>query len=131
MSSLPPGIPIPILGLQDLRQWATDLTSYLVGELALFREVVNSGLDFGDGIAFSGNFRGAWLKDQVTDATPDTETAYTHNLGVVPIGFLVFKRDKAGVIYSGSTAWTTSQLTLRSNLASVTFTALVLPPSTE
>lgn len=131
MSSLLPGLPIPRLALNDIRKWSDELVDYLVAEMALFREIVNSGLDFGDAIAFSGNFRGAWLKDQVTHATPDTETAYTHNLGIVPIGYLVFKRDKAGVIYSGSTAWTTSQLTLRSNLASVTFTALVLPPSTE
>ena len=61
-----------------------------------------------------------------THATPDTETAYAHTLGAVPIGYIVLNADKAGVIYSGGSAWTATNIYLRSDVASVTATVFLL-----
>ena len=60
-----------------------------------------------------------------TDGTPDTESAHTHTLKRVPIGYIVIKRDKAGVIYDGTTAWTDTTIYIRSNVASVAATIMV------
>ena len=109
----------------DWRAWAEDLIRTTSVESLILRAVINGRLTFGDGTD-TGNFEAVWLKDQVTNATPDTDTSYSHNIGRTPIGLFVLKRDKAGVIYAGSGAWTSTALTLRSNVASVTFTALVI-----
>lgn len=56
-----------------------------------------------------------------TNATPDTEDAFTHSLGRIPKGFLVVSKDKAGDIYDGGTANTTTALNLKCSVASVAF----------
>lgn len=56
-----------------------------------------------------------------TNATPNTEDAFTHTLGRVPKGFMVVGKDKAGDIYDGGTANTTTVLNLKCAVASVAF----------
>lgn len=60
-----------------------------------------------------------------TDATPDTESSHAHTLKRVPTGYLVASKDKAGIIYDGSTTNTTTTLYLRSDTASVTAKVIV------
>lgn len=55
-----------------------------------------------------------------TNATPDTEDAFAHTLGSVPVGYIVLSKDKAGHIYDGSSSWTSTNIYLRSDVASVT-----------
>lgn len=71
------------------------------------------------------NVAGEW-QVVTTNATPDTEDAFSHGLGTVPQGYIVVKRDKAGVIYDGSTSWTSSNIYLRSDVASVTATIFLI-----
>lgn len=61
-----------------------------------------------------------------TNATPDTESSFAHTLGRVPRGFIVITKDKAGDMYAGSTANTSSLIYLRNAVASVAFTAYVI-----
>lgn len=61
-----------------------------------------------------------------TSATPDAENTIAHTLGAVPIGHLVVKQDKAGSLYSGTTTWSSTNIYLKSNVASVTFTVFLL-----
>jgi len=126
---LTPFIPQPG-GYTEWRGWASDFYRAISEELMAMKIVFAERLTFGDATA-NDNIAGRWLKDQSTHATPDTEVIYDHNLGVVPVGILVVKQDKAGVIYAGSTAWTTTQISLKCSVASTTFTAFLLAPPTE
>jgi len=60
-----------------------------------------------------------------TPGTPDTEFAVPHGLGVIPSGFLVIDKDKAGDTYRGATTWSTEQIYLKTDVATVTLTLLV------
>jgi hypothetical protein len=57
--------------------------------------------------------------------TPNSNEAITHNLGYVPTGFLVTSQSNAGVIYSGSSAWTATSIFLSSTVASTVATIIV------
>lgn len=83
------------------------------------REILNGGLRFEDNFSIE-------LKTITTHATPDTETAYTHTLKRVPIGFIVYDRNKAGILYAGSSANTATTIYIRSNVASVTAKILII-----
>jgi len=64
-----------------------------------------------------------------TSATPDAENTVSHTLGSVPVGCLVLGQDKAGSLYQLSdtgTAWTSSNLYLKCDVASVTFLVFLL-----
>lgn len=82
---------------------------------------------FGDGTTGDRgeNVSGEFLT-VTTNATPDTETSFSHTLGAVPVGYIVLSKDKAGVIYDGTTSWTSSAIYLRSNVASVTAKVFLL-----
>jgi hypothetical protein len=60
-----------------------------------------------------------------SNGTPDTQDTVAHQLGRTPTGFLVINRDKAGVVYKGASAWTSSNIYLKCNVASVAVTMLV------
>ncbi len=114
----------------DWKEWARDVARILSVEALVLRSVVNGRLTFGDGVD-QGNFEAAWLKDNVTSATPDTDTVFSHNIGRTPFGVLLALQDKAASIYKGAGTWSATTLTLRANVASVTFTGLVLVAPTD
>lgn len=72
----------------------------------------------------AGNFNAQWITF-TSDATPDAENTVAHKLERVPTGYLVGQRNKAGVLYNGSTTWTTSNIYLKCDVASVTFRIFV------
>lgn len=80
-----------------------------------------SGTDGTEGENISGEFQVF-----TTSATPDAENTIAHTLGAVPIGYIVLKQDKAGSLYSGTTTWTSTNIYLKSDIASVTFTVFLL-----
>ena len=83
-------------------------------------------ISFGDGTdGYSENIDGEF-QVITTNATPDTEDAIAHTLGSVPVGYLIVKQDKAGSIYTGTTSWTSTNIYLRSDVASVTATIFLL-----
>lgn len=55
----------------------------------------------------------------------DTEFAVTHNLNRIPIGFHVVRQNKAGSFYDSGTAWTTTQIFLKCNVANATATFFI------
>ena len=60
-----------------------------------------------------------------TNAVPGTETTHSHLLERIPIGFIVISQDKAGTIYNSNNANTDSLLKVKSDIASITFKAIV------
>ena len=54
-------------------------------------------------------------------AVADTEFELEHNLGRVPAGFIIIKKDKAGTIYDSGTAWTKNSVFLKCDKSSMTF----------
>lgn len=74
------------------------------------------------------NLYGQWLT-LTTNGTPDTEDTFNHTCGVIPVGFLVVWQDKAGSLYQSPTSgtdWTISTISLKCNVASVTFKIFLL-----
>ena len=68
------------------------------------------------------NIAGQWITI-TTNAIANTETTFAHTMGSVPIGYNVMWKDKAGDIYQGpttGTAWTSSAISLKCSVASVT-----------
>lgn len=86
--------------------------------------VINGQLGFGDGSQLD-NMAGAWANVTSSVAT-GTEFAITHNLGYVPIGYLVFTQNKPASFYLGSSAWTTTQIFLKADNSSVAVKLFIL-----
>ena len=70
------------------------------------------GSDGFKGENISGEFR---VKSDTGNA--DTEFSITHTLGASPIGYIVTKINKAGVIYDSGTTWTSDTIYLKCNVA--------------
>ena len=82
------------------------------------RTLINKGLRPSD------NFD-AFEISITTNATPGVETAIAHGLKRVPSGYWVVKRNKAAHIYDGGTAWTSENIYVRSDVATVTARIIV------
>lgn len=64
-----------------------------------------------------------------SNATPNTEDTVPHNLGSVPVGYIVISKDKSGDIYQKATtgtAWSKTNLYLKCTVASVNVTIFLL-----
>ena len=96
-----------------------DLEKALDKFFSELRAILNNGIRPGDNLD-------AQTVSVTTHATPDTEIAVAHTLKRVPTGYIVLGRDKAGLIYTGATAFSASSIYLKSNVASVTATILIL-----
>jgi hypothetical protein len=62
-------------------------------------------------------------------ATPDTEFSVTHTVGAIPKGYIIMWQDKAGSMYQGPTTgtnWTTTAVSLKCSVASVTFNVFLI-----
>lgn len=60
-----------------------------------------------------------------SNGLPDTEDAIVHLLGRKPIRFIVTYKDKAADVYNSGTAWTSTQIYLKTNVASAAIKLLV------
>ena len=96
-------------------------------QLQKIEEILNGRLTFGD---FTGpdNVMGVWKL--VSGAGAGAEFPVLHNLGVVPMGFILMVPPVAGVVNRGATVWNKTQLFLTCTVASQTFTIFVVPPPT-
>ncbi len=95
----------------DIFNTLTDFHNRLVA-------ILNRGIRFSDNVD-------CVLITTTTSATPDAENTVAHTLGKVPSGYIVYSQDKAGSLYLGGTAWTSSNIYLKSNIASVAFKIIV------
>jgi hypothetical protein len=83
-----------------------------------------TGTDGDRGENLSGEFQ-----QFTTSATPDAENTIAHTVGAIPVGYIVLWQDKAGSLYQGPTTgtnWTSSNVYLKSDVASVTFLVFLL-----
>jgi len=93
--------------------------------LQLF-ECLKGRIRFGGGI---DGYRGENISGEfqvVTSANADTEFSVSHTLGAVPIGYIVIKVDKAGVVYDSGTTWTSTTIYLKCSEAATTMTLFLL-----
>ena len=79
-----------------------------------------SGAEFSDMFDSLIPLAGVEVDNITMDATADTDTTITHNLGRVPAGYIVIRSSGSGVVYDGSTPadWTATTFTLRCSAAS-------------
>lgn len=103
----------------NIKQVDTDL-------LTLFT-CLQGRVRFGAGTDGSGgeNMAGQWQVVADTGSV-NTEFSVTHTLGSVPVGYLVIRINKAGVIYDSGTTWTSSTIYLKCSVANATVTLFLL-----
>lgn len=112
---------IPNLAREGI-EWLRDLTIRL-------RRTVDGHIGFGDGLEIDNMF-GSWVS-YTSNAVANTEDTVAHNLGLIPIGFLVFSIDKNGTVYKGPTAWTTTNIFLKCSAASAAILLFIPGPSNK
>ena len=60
----------------------------------------------------------------ISSGTPDAENTVAHTIGSIPKGYIVMWQDKSASLYQGpstGTAWTTSNVYVKCNVASVQY----------
>lgn len=88
--------------------------------------VVNGSIEFGSPANGPVNIAGYWL-NVVTPGVADTEFTVNHNLQYIPTGIIVVSVDKAAIVYSSrKNQWTTTQLFLKCNQATVSLIGFVI-----
>lgn len=106
---------------QDPTSLVGFLQSFVIDLFNILRNI-----SFGDGTnSCTAQNTDTRFVDGTTDVTPGTEKVFAHVLGRVPVGIIFTGQDKAGSIYKGSTVWTATNIYLKSDIASVTFKALI------
>lgn len=98
---------------QMLQKWMRNLVTL----------VINGHIGFGDG-TLRDNLDGAWAT--TTFALANTDVTLTHNLGRVPVGYIVMTKSQAGDVYTGSIASTKTQITLRCSVAGTTVSLFIV-----
>lgn len=86
-----------------------------------FRKVVTI---LNRGITFSENVD-CRLDSFTSSGTPDAENTIAHGLGKVPIGYIIYGLNKAAIVYTGTTTWTSTNIYLKVNVASVAVKIIV------
>jgi hypothetical protein len=76
------------------------------------------------GLLFSDNFN-CYIGTLTTSAIAGTESGIAHGLKRTPSGYIITSRDKAAIIYDGSTGWDSTNIYVRSNVASVAINIMV------
>lgn len=84
--------------------------------------VINGNIGFGNGVVID-NIDGAWAN--ATTGLANTDFTLVHNLGRVPIGYLLVQSDIATVVYTGSVAATTTNITLKATGATATIRVFI------
>ena len=102
----------------NMRRLEQDLSQLFLCSQGRVRFGTGTDADRGENI--SGEFQ------VVTTAGADTEFTVAHNLGAVPIGFLVVRSDKGGVVYDSGSTWTDSAIKLKCSTATTTLTLFLL-----
>lgn len=79
---------------------------------------------FDRGVNFESNIDAVSVSF-TSNLVPDTQDTITHTLGRVPIGFIVTSLDRAATVYASGTAFTSTQIFLRTNVASAAVRLIV------
>lgn len=105
--------------LRDLDDDIKNLSFFTQGRVSF-----GTGTDGDRGQNMSGEFQ-----QFTSDATPNTEFNVAHTIGSIPIGAIIMHQDKAGHLYQGPTTgtnWTSTQVSFKSDVASVTFNVFLV-----
>lgn len=78
----------------------------------------NGLINFGNGLT-RDNIDGEWVSF-VTPGAVNTNFTVTHNLGRIPVGYIIMTKNAACDIYTGTVAGTATQFTLKATVAGVT-----------
>jgi len=105
---------IDIIGVRNLPMLLNSLKEHSNNLL----RILNNGIKFEDQLDSKE-------KTQTDTGAADTEFSITHELGRVPVGYLVKKIDKGGVIYESGTAWTSETIYLKSTIANCNVTLYI------
>lgn len=89
-------------------KFEVDLVDRLIRYTAKLGNIINKGVRAAD------NWDAQTIS--VTLATANTEQAVAHTLKRIPVGYIVLSMDKVATIYDGTTAWTTTNVYIRSNV---------------
>jgi len=87
-------------------------------------KILNGLFSFGDGTN-RDNIAGNWV-NVTTPVAPNTDFAVNHNLGQLPVGYLVMQKSAACDVYTGSVAATKTQITLRATVGGVALRLFVV-----
>lgn len=104
--------------LQDLKPYEINL------EFFNLKNVVNGRIQFGTTDGKNRNVDGQMVS--ATFGAANTDLTIIHNLGAIPVGYLVFRNSNGGVIYDGSVAFTKTTITLRSTVANTVALIFIL-----
>ena len=107
----------------------TDIKNYDTDFNTVFN-CLQGRVRFGPGTSLNAgeNIQGTFLSI-VTNGVANTESTFTHNMGAVPVGYIILWQDKVGSLYQGpatGTAWTTTTISLKCSVATVTFLLFLL-----
>lgn len=95
--------------LQDLKPYEINR------ELVRIKDIVNGHLQFGQLDGKDRNIDGVMISH--TFAAANVEEEITHDLGIIPIGYLAIRSSNGGVIYDGVTRTNKTLIYLRSTTA--------------
>ena len=90
----------------------------------LIRYTSKVGDAFAKGIRASDNWDAQVIS--VTLAAANVEQAVAHTLKRVPTGYIVVSINKVAVVYDGTTAWTTTNIYIRSNTAATAVKVILI-----
>jgi hypothetical protein len=119
-----PSDPAPSAGGPAIPSMLVNFAKAVLRAWQLLTTVINGQVSFGNGVA-SDNISGVWATVADTGAA-NTDFTITHNLGRIPVGYLVMTSSIATDIYTGSVAATKTQITLRSSAAHAAITLFIL-----
>lgn len=92
--------------------------------LDVIYKILRTNVSFGS-VGFPDNMAGVMLSGN-TGVAANTQFTVTHNLGVIPVGFIILRRDQHCSIYDTGTAWTTTQIFVAADAPNVNYTIFVL-----
>lgn len=101
-----------------LRTFDKDLLTALSNWSLILKSILDGGISFKDNVD-------ATQVSVTSHGTPGTEFSVAHELGKIPVGYVVMGRDGSGTVYDGTTSNTKTDLYLKSDVASKTFRLLI------
>lgn len=111
-------------GNTDPNNWARDVNS----DLDTIFLCLSGRIRFGPNntnINKGENILGQFVT-YTSNSSANTEDAISHNLSSIPIGYIVVRISKGGVIYDSGTTWTSSKLFLKCSTTSTLVTLFLL-----
>ena len=103
----------------QFRQFDRDLLTALGGWSLQLKGILDRGISFNDNVD-------SVVVSFTSNGVANTEDTIAHTLGKVPTYFLVASLDKGAVIYKGTTAFTATNIYVKSTVASTAVKLILL-----